>query len=251
MNALHLVRIPLNRSKVVRRAYARGLPRGQDDLGYAIHGLLRDLFGNLAPKPFVVPVDGRAFPEVLGYAPVDHTALQAEAQSYASPESYCACDWAGFASKPMPQLWRSGQRLGFQLRACPIRRLSRTGAARSAMPEGAEVDAFIARCIGVGKDTVVDRMAVYAEWLHEQIPGEAARLRRLEVRSFRRINLVRRTQGGERKAKRLDRPDVLFEGELSVVESEHFNRVLTRGIGRHRAFGFGMLLLRRTGQSSC
>jgi CRISPR system Cascade subunit CasE len=36
---------------------------------------------------------------------------------------------------------------------------------------------------------------------------------------------------------------------LEVTEPETFAVGLARGIGRHRAFGFGMLLLRPVGQS--
>ena len=34
------------------------------------------------------------------------------------------------------------------------------------------------------------------------------------------------------------------EGTLTVGDPDAFSRLLARGIGRHRAFGFGMLLLR-------
>ena len=33
-------------------------------------------------------------------------------------------------------------------------------------------------------------------------------------------------------------------GELEVGDSERFLHLLARGVGRHRTFGFGMLLLR-------
>jgi CRISPR system Cascade subunit CasE len=36
----------------------------------------------------------------------------------------------------------------------------------------------------------------------------------------------------------------VFDGALEVTEPGTFASSLTRGIGRHRAFGFGMLLLR-------
>jgi CRISPR system Cascade subunit CasE len=39
-------------------------------------------------------------------------------------------------------------------------------------------------------------------------------------------------------------PDASFEGVLTVAEPGAFALLLARGIGRHRAFGFGMVLLR-------
>jgi CRISPR system Cascade subunit CasE len=37
----------------------------------------------------------------------------------------------------------------------------------------------------------------------------------------------------------------LVTGTLRVGDAEAFRALLARGLGRHRAFGFGMLLLRR------
>jgi CRISPR system Cascade subunit CasE len=49
-----------------------------------------------------------------------------------------------------------------------------------------------------------------------------------------------------REARRsvIGRRDVTFEGELQVADAAAFAALLARGVGRHRAFGFGMLLLR-------
>ncbi len=49
---------------------------------------------------------------------------------------------------------------------------------------------------------------------------------------------------GKRKVRFVNGPDVIFTGQLQVEHSEAFARLLARGIGRHRAFGFGMLLLK-------
>jgi CRISPR system Cascade subunit CasE len=40
-------------------------------------------------------------------------------------------------------------------------------------------------------------------------------------------------------------PDASFTGVLTVRDPEAFGRLLARGIGRHRKFGFGMLCDRR------
>jgi CRISPR system Cascade subunit CasE len=39
-------------------------------------------------------------------------------------------------------------------------------------------------------------------------------------------------------------PDAVFTGTLVVARPAEFMGLLARGIGRHRAFGYGMLLLR-------
>jgi CRISPR system Cascade subunit CasE len=42
---------------------------------------------------------------------------------------------------------------------------------------------------------------------------------------------------------------VSFRGEFNITDRDGFDQLLRRGIGRHRAFGFGMLLLSPPGRS--
>ena len=47
-----------------------------------------------------------------------------------------------------------------------------------------------------------------------------------------------------RRLRWVEGPDTVMSGELQTSDPDAFARLLARGIGRHRAFGFGMLLLR-------
>ncbi|MEE8524028.1 MAG: type I-E CRISPR-associated protein Cas6/Cse3/CasE [Thermoanaerobaculia bacterium] len=47
-----------------------------------------------------------------------------------------------------------------------------------------------------------------------------------------------------------ERPDALLTGTLEVTDPDAFATLLARGVGRHRAFGFGMLLLRPPGSGA-
>jgi CRISPR system Cascade subunit CasE len=49
---------------------------------------------------------------------------------------------------------------------------------------------------------------------------------------------------GKRRVHTITGPDAVFKGEIQVTDGEAFARLVTRGVGRHRAFGFGMLLLK-------
>jgi len=69
----------------------------------------------------------------------------------------------------------------------------------------------------------------------------------VKIASFQRERLSRRTHETDRRAHSVERPDVAFEGTLEVTDANAFDALLRRGIGRHRAFGFGMLLLRGVG----
>ncbi|HEY0276048.1 MAG TPA: type I-E CRISPR-associated protein Cas6/Cse3/CasE, partial [Paenirhodobacter sp.] len=64
-----------------------------------------------------------------------------------------------------------------------------------------------------------------------------------EVTGRRRTNLVRKTITKTRNVLR-QHPDIDVTGTLIVRDPALFRASVARGIGRHRAFGFGMLLLK-------
>ena len=86
------------------------------------------------------------------------------------------------------------------------------------------------------------RQAVYLDWLSEQL-GSAAELNPADSRLVRfcRTRVLRGNQG-------LEGPDATIHGTLNVSEPAQFMQLLLRGIGRHRAYGYGMLLLRPPGK---
>jgi CRISPR system Cascade subunit CasE len=47
-----------------------------------------------------------------------------------------------------------------------------------------------------------------------------------------------------RKKRLVCGPDATFEGRLQIGDPQAFAELVARGVGRYRAFGFGMLLLR-------
>lgn len=243
MSALHMHRLSIEASKMLEYGRRLGLPLRSVDDGYLAHCHLKGLFGEHAPKPFYLEGQSGRFVRVLGYASVDADALREHAQTYADPFLFDAVDWAHFASKPMPTSWEVGQRLGFQVRVCPVRRLAR-GSGRP----GAEVDAFLAHCTKERIEQGADRAAVYMDWLRERLAAlGGVDLVQAQLAGFSRERLVRRRQGEERRAAVSERPDATFRGELEVTDPRAFSRLLARGVGRHRAFGFGMLLLRALG----
>lgn len=246
---LHLVRLRLDAKKLY--AFARSVRASayHPDEGYAVHALLAALFDNgaeppdrVAPKPFHIAASKERSIDVLGYASLDHVALTERARAFAEPAAWSACDIDTFASKPMPSRFAPGTRLGFAVRVCPVRRVARRGPMTK---ERAEVDAFVARAWEVKRDVVLDREEIYRDWLSAELTKEgAARLVRASMESFQIPKLLRRTHGETRKSHPTTRPDARFEGELEVTDPEAFATLLARGVGRHRAFGFGMLLLR-------
>ena len=87
-----------------------------------------------------------------------------------------------------------------------------------------------------------DREAVYAEWLSQEFErrqGADVDPSSVQLISFRRTRSLYR-EGGQRS----EGPDAIVRGILVITDGEAFARLLARGIGRHRAYGYGMLLLR-------
>ena len=72
--------------------------------------------------------------------------------------------------------------------------------------------------------------------------GQAARLEDFTLDGFANVRLLRKAEGAGRRD--FQRPQALLGGILQVQDGDAFHTLLARGIGRHRAFGYGMLLLR-------
>ena len=86
------------------------------------------------------------------------------------------------------------------------------------------------------------RESVYAGWLSGQFERRGgAQLDRARTRlaSFQRSRAVRK-----RHARYSEGPDAVMRGVLKITDPDAFSRLLANGIGRHRAYGYGMLLLR-------
>lgn len=81
------------------------------------------------------------------------------------------------------------------------------------------------------------REAVYASWFADRL-GNAADVTDVRLTAFRRSFAAR---GDGRGA---EGPDAILHGTLTVRDPAAFTDRLRRGVGRHKAYGYGMLLLR-------
>lgn len=242
MSALYLMRQGIDRAALSAFAIARGA--SDDDHGYALHLALRTRFGNAGPQPFRL-VEG-PLPHLIGYLG-DPAALHA---ALALPPADPMVE-AVFAGDPqvraMPGEWRSGARYRFEVRVRPVvrfgtrRRTARAADRRAWQARAGEIDAFVAACEKASGDTPPDREAVYAAWLVARLDG-ACTLEQLALRKMRRVNTVRARHGG-RGLHASETPEAVFAGTLVVADPARFAVLLAGGVGRHAAFGFGMLTL--------
>ena len=228
MNDLYLARLPMRLPALLRFAAEHGIDDPDPTQGYTVHAWLAALFGESAPKPFRY-LEKRD--EVLGYTRVGAEQLLYHARAYASPLAWTALNAEGVASKPMPTLWRVDQRLRLEVLACPVVRRDQD-----------EKDAYLHALDRLG-DAAPTRAEVYRDWFAERC-AHALRLQQVEVRGMQaRSPLLRRARNGQNRLKTVERPRVLFVADASINDDDRFAELLARGIGRHRTFGFGMILL--------
>ena len=243
-DSLYLIKIPFLIDSLVRVAVQRRLNLRELDLGYLAHSVLREMWQEKAPAPFVLRERSNRI-EAWGYSTAPAERLKEHAEAFADPSLTAALDGGidAVASREMPA-FSAGKRLGFMLRVCPVVRLSGGRGGK----KGREVDAFLARCWAVGPEEKVSREEVYIDWLKTRLSPQRAgvRLEMVKIDAFGRERMVRRTQrgaDGERRGRTIERPDVRLSGEIVVENSALFADTLRRGVGRHKAFGFGMVLL--------
>ena len=242
--SLHLLRLQPDSSALAVWATRHRLLSPDGDYGYALHALLSATFGELAPKPFHY-LGGRQ--GLLAYTSADLEILHQNAR-LAPPDVARALGLDHLDARPFPSAWRVGQRLGFEARVRPVVRSK----------DGREWDAYQHAVIGTvdsgqiaGNGSIAGRTVIYSDWLTQQFAVDgAAQIAEAHLDSFRLTRVLRKAgsgDNGKRKTTNHAGPDAVFKGQLLVGDPTAFNRLLARGVGRHRAFGFGMLLLRPAG----
>lgn len=267
MSPLHMMSLPVNLRELRRLGAVHGL--GLDE-GRALHHLLAETFGKGAIQPFrLMPGrNGAILASLYGYTQRDKASLQESARETAPPESALVFDLERLAVKTMPEEWSMGRRLAFDIRVRPVKRLVKpleatTSATRRAalkgqekgpIAKGAEVDAYLVARARANPDEKKDeardegngpsREDVYRLWLAERLRGATLDVAATRLVSYERAGARRSPAGGAGRASDVTGPDVIFHGELTIADPRMFEETLRQGVGRHKAYGYGMLLLR-------
>lgn len=206
------------------------------DFGYALHALLAEAFDGQPPTPYRY-MDEQG---LLAYSEESEAELRRRIDG-APHQVRRVLGLERLKLRPFPAEWPSGKRLGFEVRVRPVIRTK----------VGKERDLYQFHMEQRGQDSSEvrpTREALYREWLEQRLESDnAARLLGATMQGFALRQVIRRPQRSDanelRKPTGVTGPDALFCGELVVEDSAAFSRLLARGIGRHRAFGYGMLLL--------
>lgn len=227
-----------------------------EDADAAAHRLLAESFGpEGSPRPFRIMEHrrNRMLP-LYGYCRTSPETLRQTALACQDPLQAKALDPVSIEGKEMPAGWRKGQTFRFELRARPVVRTrkdpgrsgepARTILKRGLARPGAEYDAHRWEVI---KSRLEGRAAkppetVYAGWLKLMLDKTgAASLNGDQVKLLSlKSNNVRRRPGGPATPG----VDVVMGGAITVEQPETFNDLLVKGVGRHIAYGHGMLLLK-------
>jgi CRISPR system Cascade subunit CasE len=253
---IYMLKLEPHMPQLASWAYARRLAGRHGDLGYALHAALAHVFGEAAPKPFRLREprcgsrsDDNEDSALYAYSVADEVALK-ECATLAEPDVHVALGLETLAVKPMPTDWAEGRRLEFEVRIRPIVRCDRAGD-RDRLRER---DAFLAAlppAATAAPPNGISREEVYRQWLARELGRDGAAVPlagTLRMAGFQRTRVQRRgrpaADGRRTLGPPLEGPDALFTGTLEVRDGGAFAALVRRGIGRHRAFGFGMLLLR-------
>lgn len=245
MTPLNLVGLPVDLPALNVVAERQGFSHGSLlDEGLVLHHLLGEAFGRGALQPFrLMPARGGRTAMLYAYSRQSADVLADMAATVALPEIETALQLSALKGRPMPgQRFTPGRRLGFDIRLRPV---LRARADTHSKNPGAERDVFQARAEqefpgrkGAMTASGQTRADVYLDWLQERFK-QAATIDRAATRlaRFRRRSILR---GG----RAIEGPDAVFHGTLEIRDSAEFLDRLARGVGRHRAYGYGMLLLR-------
>jgi CRISPR system Cascade subunit CasE len=226
------------------------------DPDHAMHCLLTECFGELAPRPFrLITPRGGSSGVLYGYGLAGADALREAAGICADPLQARIMPAGKLDSKAMPSQWEAGKRLGFEIRIRPVVRLLKDPSIRTVNPPnvrhfregenrpGKECDAFQWEAVQYPKGEMPhSREDVYARWLSAQLDrrgGASLDPEETKLASFQRTRAVRKLH-----KRHSEGPDAIMRGVLTITDADAFANLLAQGIGRHRAYGYGMLLLR-------
>lgn len=243
---LLLLRLLPDLAVLTRWAAATGQRALREDPGYALHAALRATLGEYAPKPFAL-LERPGSQQLIGYTSAAEPALNAALMSAALTDPLAAHalglhDLTQVVVKPLPATWAVGQRLSFETRVAPVVR------SRTAQGGGyPEIDAAFHPAFA--GDGLGNREVAHGRWLERELEREgAALLLSHRALAFSLSPIARRTfaadsQQAPRRTHAGLLPDLTVRGQLEVRNPRAFVALLARGLGRHRSFGYGCLLL--------
>ena len=228
MTTLNLMQAKIDPVRLARWSVEQKI----SDLDRAAHCLVYGTFGaERVPKPFLMKAERTSPLEtgtVLAYTELEETELRELAKRNQKLAIESVMPPEGIRTTTIPDRWRPGTKFRFSVRIRPTQR-------GKWMERQAERDIYLER------DGEMTRGELYCQWVAEIIEkqggagpeAETLAMNQFTIRRIRRQRTSGYTLG----------PDATISGALEVRDSERFSQLLATGIGRHRAYGYGMVLL--------
>lgn len=233
---LYLCQQKIDLTKLYHWAGHRKLMTRQFDDGYALHAFFGENLGNFAPKPFrLMQSTGSKYATLYGYSPHSAEQINQAAKETAEPEYQSIA--SDIIDKPMPDHWKEDRRLGFDIKIRPTTR------SRNEDNRMVERDAFLSTVVNVVDNKDSNRQQVYIDWLDTRLNNNGATIADKESVRMKHMQLTRVVRKRNDRAKSMG-PECVLQGELKITSSEAFKALLANGLGRHKSYGFGMLLLK-------
>ncbi len=228
------------------------------DTGYLVHAASRQIFGALGPQPFFTELErGR----VLGYTAAGEEQLRACLAAAAGDALLGAVfSLPDVCLRPMPETWQTGARYRFSVFCRPTVRHTYDQDGPATETIKVESDVWLRKTYNdwkaAGKPGTLHNYRqqhkhgieeTYLDWLKNRL-FPAARLESAIVAGSRSAFMYARGgkdhDGPPSRSEKRSWPETTFTGTLTVADPAAFDRLIRHGVGRHAAFGFGMLLLR-------
>ena len=195
----------------------------------------------MVPQPFrMLFTRGADYGTLYGYVNADIESIRQAFSMFADPLQAQIIPSHSWNAKTMPNEWKPGTMLGFETRVRPVHK----HAIEDPEYPNVECDSLVHAVYHVegGHDKYHGRENVYIQWIREQLERngavklleEATKLVSFQInRAYRALD-----------TRHIDGPDATIRGTFSVMDSDAFNHVLKKGIGRHKSYGYGMVLLK-------
>jgi CRISPR system Cascade subunit CasE len=225
-----LAQVPVDFVGAVRHLKAFLQPSALEDESLILKSILWEAFSGGALRPWAIHAQRGPTTTIVGYTRADAEELN-KRRSLALPSVQAAVGEA--IAVPLPSLSAS-ERYRFSICFVPTIRVTKAEGRRYG-----ERDAFLAKADTAGKDAGLKRDDVYRDYLAERLAGasiEASRLVRFRLRRLMRPKEDRSVSGKTM-------PEAIVEGDLRVDDPAKLIEAIGAGVGRQRAYGFGMLRL--------
>jgi CRISPR system Cascade subunit CasE len=231
-----LAQVPVDFVGAVRHLKAFLQPSALDDESLILKSILWEGFSGSALRPWAIHAQRGPMITIVGYTQADGGELN-KRRALALPSVQAAVGEA--IAVPLPALSAS-ERYRFSICLVPTIRVTKAEGRRYG-----ERDAFLAKVDAAGKDASLKRDDVYRDYLAERLAGasiEASRLVQFRLRRFMRPKQDRSVSGRTM-------PEAVIEGHLRIDEPARLVEAIGAGVGRQRAYGFGMLRLQPPGST--